>query len=95
MDLIGRIVFAMFCAIGAGLVGLVLGFILTVCTDTCDPTQGRMSEIRFYRVLAWLPLLVPILLAPFWLPRGVDYASGPVYILTVGAGHVAGPPRIA
>jgi hypothetical protein len=54
-----------------------------------------MTEIRFYRVLAWLPLLVPILLAPFWLPRGVDYASGPVYILTVGAGHVAGPPRIA
>ena len=50
-----------------------------------------MSEIRFYRVLVWMPLLVPLLLSPVWLPRGVDHASSPVYILTVGAGYVAVP----
>ena len=53
-----------------------------------------MSQIGFYRVLLWLPMLVPILLAPLWLVPGFsDSASTglPLYILTFGALAVAVP----
>jgi hypothetical protein len=38
MEVLGRIVWAGFWAIVAGLAGFVLSFVLTVRTDTCDPT---------------------------------------------------------
>ena len=38
MPFIGRVLFALFWAVAAGFAGLVLGFLLSVWTDRCDPT---------------------------------------------------------
>ena len=38
MELLGHILFAGFWATVAGLAGFVLGFLLTMWTDTCDPS---------------------------------------------------------
>ena len=38
MELLGRILFALFWALGAGLAGIVLTFLFVVWTDPCDPS---------------------------------------------------------
>ena len=53
-----------------------------------------MSQIMFYRALLWLPLLVPIVLAPLWLVPGAADSSvsgPPLFIVTYGALYAAVP----
>ena len=53
-----------------------------------------MSHITFYRVLLWLPIIVPMLVAPLWLVPGAGESAvtGPfLYILTYGALYAAVP----
>src|SRR5687768_3134468 len=53
-----------------------------------------MSQIMFYRALLWLPLLVPIVLAPLWLVPGAadsPVSGPPLYIVTYGALYAAVP----
>ena len=50
-----------------------------------------MPELRFYRVLLWLPLLIPVVMAPFWVPHGLDSAPMLVWLVTAGIGYVGVP----